>query len=65
MINGEYTETDQIAIGEKIAKIFYLQKVKGRKTLYRTNWGHKSAIGLFEMVRVLGRNIREGIPIND
>lgn len=55
-----YTEKQKERQGEEIAQLLMLRKSKEYKDRYLTSWGTKTAIGVFEVVRRIGREIEEG-----
>ena len=55
----EYTNTEKEAIGRILARIFGLRKNRETKQ-YFTTWGGKTDIGVFEVVRELGKQIEQG-----
>ena len=56
----EYSEDQKARQGEEIAKLFKLRKSQEHKDRYLTEWGTKTAIGVFEVVRRIGREIESG-----
>jgi len=54
-----YTETQKAKIGEELATLFKLRKSQDNKGRYLTDWG-STAIGVFEVVRRIGREIEAG-----
>jgi len=63
MTNGNYTTEDQDKIGSTIGNLFGMGRTKDGK--YATGWGDKTAIGLFNMIVVLGQKIRDGEEIKE
>jgi len=50
----EITETDKIIIGNNIADILLLKEDRGyNPKRYKTSWGNKSALGIYEVVNRL------------
>jgi hypothetical protein len=51
-VDSLYTEEEQRQIGEEIAKIFMMKKIRGTDR-YLLSWGDKTNIGLFRtLVRI-------------
>ena len=55
----EYTKEQKQAIGHRIAEILFLQP-SCYQTEYQTEYGNKSAIGIFETIRSFAEMIRDG-----
>ena len=47
-------------IGIKIADILMLRKDRGSKTLYKTLWGDKTAIGIYKTVLRIAKEAEAG-----
>ena len=57
-----YSEKEKENIGHNVAEILCLRKVGHKNTRrYRTTWGDKTAIGIFEVIRNMGYDINQGI----
>ena len=56
-----YEIEDQDRIGKEIAKMLCLKKDRYR---YQTTWGNKTAIGIFNTIIKLARDIEDGKEIN-
>lgn len=52
------TDTEKRIIGENIANAFCMQRTK--KGLYKTSWGNKTEIGIYEMFLILFNNFLKG-----
>lgn len=58
----EYTIAEQDKIGKDIAEI--LQMHKNRAGKYKTCWGDKTNVGIFNMIKILGEAIENKTKIN-
>ena len=57
-----YSITEKDEIGKKIAEIMMLRK--NRQGRYKTIWGDKTAIGIFNMITSFTEKINAGLEIN-
>ena len=57
MVNGEYSEKEKMAIGNKLAEIFSIHRGKRG---YFTSWGIKTGVGIYEMIFRFGVAIHDG-----
>lgn len=55
-----YTEEQKARQGVEIATLFKLRRSQEHKDRYLTSWGTKTAIGVFEVIRRIGREIEAG-----
>ncbi len=53
-----YSIEEQAQIGKEIANILCL--CKDRKGRYKTAWGNKTEIGIYNMIKTLAEKIQEG-----
>lgn len=57
---ADYSEPEKELIGKKIAGMLYLSKSREEHGRYRTTWGTKTAVGIFETIRRIGAEIEAG-----
>jgi hypothetical protein len=58
-----YTEEEKEKIGTKIIEIFELRKSVGEKGRYKTRWGSKTPVGIFNTFMRIAKDIQEGKKI--
>jgi hypothetical protein len=59
-----YAIEEQDAIGKRIATIFKLKRDKEHKDRYQTEWGSKTAVGIFNTFLRLAEDIKAGNDLN-
>lgn len=62
-LGKDYTEADKDRIGTTIAQLLNMPRDRDHKDRFSTLWGSKTPIGVFEVIRRLGREIEEGTKI--
>ena len=55
-----YTLEEKQIIGDRIGSFFQMHKTRDGRGRYVTDWGDKTAIGLFETILVLAEKIKRG-----
>ncbi len=55
-----YSLEEKDLIGKKIAELFMLRKDRENPGRFKTYWGNKTAVGIFETVKRLGEEMEEG-----
>jgi predicted deacylase len=59
-MKSDYSEPEKEVIGKKIAEMLYLRKSQEEHGRFRTSWGTKTPVGIFETIRRLGDEIEAG-----
>lgn len=60
-----YTDQDKDRIGGQLAALLQLRRDREHKDRYQTTWGTKTNIGVFEVIRRIGKAIEAGTVEED